>query len=98
MGRNEARNWGINLVDKIYSLERSHVCGKSLLPSSDSHRYSHKHTRTVALMQLKRCKGFTRQIDEVLVAASALRDACVARQTEKDAPTGADNAQYAVLF
>lgn len=61
--------------------------------------HTHIHTRTVALMQLKsNCKGFTRQIDEVLVAASALRDACVARQTEKDAPTGAAHAQYAVLF
>lgn len=72
--------------------------GIRLLLSSDSYRYSHPHTRTVAHMQLKSCKGFTRQIDEVLVAASALRDACVARQTEKGAPPGAGHAQYAVLF
>lgn len=29
MGRNEARNWGINLVDKISSIERSHVWDKA---------------------------------------------------------------------
>lgn len=29
MGRNEARNWGINLVDKISSIERSYVWDKA---------------------------------------------------------------------
>lgn len=52
MGRNEARNWGINLVDKISSIERSHVCGKRLLPSSDSHTYTHTHSRSHATEKL----------------------------------------------